>query len=208
MNKLSFFFILIGLFVLIDQVVKIYIKTSFYLGEWIKITNWFYIHFIENPGMAFGLEIGGEIGKVILSLLRFFISIILIWYAIKVIKENPFFKFIIPLAMIIGGALGNLIDSLFYGVIFTQSTPTSKSVFAPFNGYSYLLMGNVVDYLYFPIIRTTLPHWFPIYGGEEFIFFRPVFNIADALITVGVILYILVNLKVKKHAPRYQSDLI
>jgi len=189
----------LGFFVLVcDQVLKIWVKTTMFHGEWIRITDWFYIHFVENPGMAFGIELGGDEGKIILTLLRILIAVFILYYAIKSAGEGASTLFLISMTLILAGALGNIIDSVFYGVLFTESTPSRVASFNPGNGYAPLFMGKVVDMFYFPIIRTKLPEWIPFVGGSDFVFFQPVFNIADASITVGVFLLILINLFKKR----------
>lgn len=180
---------------LIDQVSKFIVKTEMALDESIPVFGeWFYIHFIENPGMAFGLEFGGETGKLLLSLFRIVAVIGLSIYLAKIIREKAPGGLVVSVALILAGALGNIIDSAFYGLIFSESLPFS-SVPAEFlpedGGYAGFLHGRVVDMLYFPIIDTNLPEWVPIWGGERFQFFRPVFNVADSAITVGVVLIIL-----------------
>ncbi|WP_293298538.1 lipoprotein signal peptidase [Pedobacter sp. UBA4863] len=165
--------LLIFLVLLADQVSKTWIKTNMYLGQEYKILgDWFIIHFTENNGMAFGLEFGGEFGKLALSLFRI-LAVGGIGYGLHYMIKHKYHRgFILNVALIFAGALGNIIDSVFYGVIYKYET---------------LFHGRVVDMLYFPIIQGTFPTWFPIWGGEPFEFFRPVFNLADAAISVGVI---------------------
>jgi signal peptidase II len=180
---------------LFDQILKIWVKTNMYLNESIPAAgDWFYIHFIENPGMAFGLEFGGSMGKLLLSLFRIFAVLGLGWYITKLAKEKATKGIIISFSLIMAGALGNIIDSAFYGILFSESYQHIPSVakFLPTEGgYAGFLHGYVVDMLYFPILNGTFPDWIPFWGGENFQFFRPVFNIADASITSGVILIIL-----------------
>lgn len=181
---------------IIDQGFKIWIKTSFYLGQEVNIIGqWFKLHFIENEGMAYGWKFGGEWGKILLTLFRLVAVIFGTFYLKYIIRQNYHKGFIICATLIYAGAIGNLIDSMFYGLIFensgTMSNPYVSAIF-PKEGYAGFLHGRVVDMLYFPIIRDArFPEWFPIWGGEDFEFFRPVFNIADASISFGVIIILL-----------------
>jgi len=183
---------LIALIIFIDQAIKFYIKLHYFIGEeHAMIGEWARLHFVENEGMAWGLKFGGGFGKIILTLFRL---VAVIWgvFLIKGFIEQKYHKgFIICAALIFAGAVGNLIDSLFYGMIFDASYPYTTMVahlFPRTGGYASFLHGKVVDMFYFPIIREGhFPKWFPIWGGEEFEFFRPVFNFADASISTGVI---------------------
>jgi len=185
--------ILIILILLIDQIVKIWIKTHMTLGESFPVFgNWFQIYFIENNGMAFGMQLGGTMGKLLLSLFRIALAGFIIYYIYKLIRAKTPTGILVGVALILVGAIGNIFDSLFYGLIFSESTFTEVSTLFPDGGgYAPFLFGRVVDMLYFPIINTTLPDWFPIWGGEEFVFFRPIFNIADSCITTGVVYMLL-----------------
>ncbi len=157
------------------------------LGDEFRIAgNWFIIHFVENNGMAFGFEFAGAYGKLFLSLFRIFAVIGIGWYLIHLLRKELPLGFLISIALIFTGALGNIIDSVFYGVIFDHSYGQVASVFPQGGGYSSLLHGKVVDMFYFPIINGFYPDWIPILGGREFVFFRPVFNIADSSITLGI----------------------
>lgn len=175
---------------LIDQIIKIEVKTNMTLGEAKRVTDWFYIEFIENNGMAYGMKF---INKLVLSLFRLFAIGFIGYYLAKIIKKNVApLGYIVLIAMVLAGAAGNLIDCLFYGLIFDASTPFTVSQFVPFGeGYSTILHGKVVDMFYFPIIQTTWPEWFPYFGGSEYVFFSPVFNFADACISVGVVALLL-----------------
>lgn len=179
---------LIVIVLLIDQLSKFWIKLNMTLGQEFKVFgDWFIIHFTENNGMAFGLEFGGDFGKLALSLFRI-VAVVGIGYGIHyMVKHKHHEGFILCVALIFAGAMGNIIDSVFYGVIFSDSTWfTTAELFPADGGYSTLLHGKVVDMLYFPLIKGTFPSWIPFWGGDEFMFFRPVFNIADSAITVGV----------------------
>ncbi|MBR1556236.1 MAG: lipoprotein signal peptidase [Prevotella sp.] len=170
---------------LIDQAIKIWVKTSMSLHESIHITNWFYITFIENNGMAFGMQLGS---KIILSLFRVAAICLLAYYIILQVRKNARTGYIVCLSMVLAGAAGNLIDCMFYGLIFNESSPYYLSYFVPFgSGYAPFLMGKVVDMFYFPLIETEWPLWMPFVGGEHFVFFSPVFNFADASISVSVV---------------------
>lgn len=175
---------------LIDQIIKIEVKTNMTLGEAKRVTDWFYIEFIENNGMAYGMKF---INKLVLSLFRLFAIGFIGYYLAKIIKKDVApLGYIVLIAMVLAGAAGNLIDCLFYGLIFDASTPFTVSQFVPFGeGYSTFLHGKVVDMFYFPIIQTTWPEWFPYFGGSEYVFFSPVFNFADACISVGVVALLL-----------------
>ena len=184
--------LLILLIIILDQVLKIWIKTHMVLGqEYHILGNWFIIHFIENNGMAFGMEIAGKFGKIILSLFRIGAVIGIGWYLFYLIKHKASTGLIFTISIIMAGALGNIIDSAFYGMIFSNSYYHVASMFPAEGGYSSFLHGRVVDMFYFPIIKGTFPDWIPFRGGDSFIFFRPVFNIADSSITVGVTLILI-----------------
>lgn len=170
---------------IIDQIIKIEVKTNMTLHESIGITDWFFITFIENKGMAFGMSV---MPKVLLSLFRLVAICLIAWYIAKVIRRGARTIYIVILSMILAGAAGNLIDCMFYGLIFTESAPFAVSQLVDFGtGYAPFLEGKVVDMFYFPLITTTLPNWLPFWGGDYFVFFSPVFNFADAAISVGVV---------------------
>jgi len=179
------------LILVVDQLLKFWIKTNMFLGQEFKIFDWFIIHFTENNGMAFGLEFGGDTGKVILSLFRI---IVIVWgfsYITTLTKSKLPNGLLIALGLVFGGAIGNIIDGVFYGVLFNDSYNQIAEFLPAVGGYSTFLMGKVVDMFYFPIINTHFPNWLPFFGGKHFIFFRPVFNIADAGISVGMFMLIL-----------------
>lgn len=183
-GKLSVMLIVVLL--VIDQIIKVWVKTHMYLGESIRVTDWFFIDFIENSGMAYGMTF---INKFVLSLLRIVAISVIGYYIWKQVKAHARTCYIVFLSMILAGAAGNIFDSMFYGLVFDSSTPFSVSTVVPFGtGYADFLMGKVVDMFYFPLIVTTWPDWMPLVGGDEFIFFSPVFNFADACISVGVVL--------------------
>ena len=174
---------------LIDQAIKIWVKTSMTLHESIHVFDWFYITFIENNGMAFGMQLGS---KIVLSLFRMAAIVALTYYIWVEVKRKAKTGFIVCLAMVLAGAAGNLIDCLFYGLIFNESSPYYVSYFVPFGtGYAPLLLGKVVDMFYFPLFEMDWPTWIPFIGGNHFIFFSPVFNFADASISVSVVLILL-----------------
>ncbi len=183
------FTLFIILLLVIDQVIKILVKTNMCLHESIHVTDWFYISFIENKGMAYGMSV---MPKVVLSLFRLLACVALVWYIRKQILAGARKVWITLLAMIAAGAMGNLVDCMFYGQIFTESNPFTVSYLTDFGyGYAPFLEGRVVDMFYFPLIVTTYPDWFPMWGGEPFIFFSPVFNFADSCISVGVVALLL-----------------
>lgn len=189
MKKRTVFFI-ICLVVIADQVLKIYVKTHFHAGESHAVLgHWFQLYFIENEGMAYGWKFGGEFGKMALTLFRLAAVIFGVFYIKKIIEKKYNRGFIICVALIFAGALGNLIDSMFYGMIFQSSSLMLFNVakIFPTHGYAGFLHGNVVDMLYFPIIHTQFPRWFPVWGGQDFDFFSPIFNLADASISTGII---------------------
>lgn len=193
--------ILIILAILVaDQALKFWVKQNFYLGESIPLFGeghtWAYLQFVENRGMAFGLEFGGTAGKLALTLFRIIALVGIGWLLHRSVKEKRAEGLIVSLALVFAGALGNIIDSAFYGLIFDASTPFSKAVLFPTGGgYAPFLHGAVVDMFYFPLLHGRFPQWLPLWGGQEYEFFRPVFNLADASISVGIVMVILLQRK-------------
>lgn len=190
--------LLVTTLLILDQVVKIWIKTHMTLDEAIPVFGqWFYIRFIENPGAAYGMTLGGEYGKLILSLFRIAAVIAIGWYIHRLIKRATPMGVVVGFTLIFAGAVGNIIDSAFYGLIFSQSTFTEVAHCVPWGtGYETFLHGWVVDMLYFPIIEIEhMPDWIPIWGGEEFTFFSPIFNIADSYVTCGIAYLIIFHRK-------------
>lgn len=175
-----------------DQSLKYHIKTTYTIGQDKAVLgDWFHLNFVENPGMAFGFEFGGESGKLILSVFRIIASILILVYLISLIRKGEKNILIFLVSLVFAGAVGNIIDSLIYGKLFTESTRFSVASYDPANGYAGFFYGKVVDMLYFPLIEGHYPDWFPRYHGRTFIFFRPVFNIADTAISLGVFSIIL-----------------
>lgn len=171
-----------------------------YLGqEYHILGHWFIIHFVENEGMAFGLSFGGNYGKLALSLFRIVAVAGIGYYLFKLIKEGAHTMYVTALSLIFAGAIGNIIDSIFYGVLFSNSDFQVATFLPETGGYATLMHGRVVDMLYFPLIRGSFPSWFPVWGNASFEFFRPVFNLADSAITIGVILFILFQKQIFAH---------
>lgn len=184
-------FLIIALIVLADQAIKIYVKTHFYIGESHAVAgNWFQLYFIENEGMAYGWKFGGDWGKIMLTLFRLAAVIFGVFYIKTLLEKKYPSGFIICVALVFAGALGNLIDSMFYGMIFDNSSTLTGNVaeIFPAKGYGAFLHGRVVDMFYFPLIRIeSMPTWIPFFGGKDFTFFNYIFNLADASISVGII---------------------
>ena len=193
--KLKHAFLIILLVLIIDQWSKIYIKTHFILNEAVTVFSWFQIYFVENEGAAWGTKIPGEYGKLILTLFRIIAVIGIGYWLVSAVRKQQPKILIICISLILAGALGNIIDSVFYGIIFDHSYGNIATLFAE-NPYGTLLHGKVVDMFYFPIIDTTLPSWVPIWGGERFRFCEPVFNVADSAICIAVGLMILYHKKI------------
>ena len=188
MKKQHWAILIIFLILVIDQVTKILVKTTMHIDEMIPvISDRVFVYFVENPGFAFGLNIGGTLGKIALTLFRLVASVFIGIYIHRLIKRDAPLVVIIGLSAILAGAAGNIIDSAFYGLIFNESTYGTVAEFMPEGGgYAPFLQGHVVDMIYCPVLRGTFPDWFPLWSGEPFTFFRPIFNIADSAITIGV----------------------
>ncbi len=183
----------------IDQLIKIAVKTSMYLHESIRVTDWFYILFTENRGMAFGMEL---MDKYLLTSFRIIAVAILSWYLVRIIRRGgESIGFLVCLSLILAGAAGNIIDCLFYGMIFNNPPAPMVADFVPWGtGYESLMQGRVVDMFYFPLVEWNWPSWLPIWGGQHFIFFSPIFNFADSCISVGVIALLLFHHNRIQHA--------
>jgi signal peptidase II len=194
-------FSLIFFVLLIDQIVKIEVKTTMTIGESITVfPHWFFIKFIENPGMAFGYDLPGKWGKPLLTIFRIIAVTAIGWYMVELIKREGKTGLILSVAMIFAGAMGNIIDSVFYGLIFNESSYfTVAGIFPEGGGYGALLHGRVVDMLYFPVIRGTWPQWLPMRGGQPFTFFSPIFNIADTAITLGILVILVFQRRFFQH---------
>lgn len=201
-------FIIVLVVLAIDQILKLYVKTHFSYNESYVIANWFQIHFTENPGMAFGLEWGGNTGKYMLSIFRLVAIVALFFWLKRLIQKSAKPLAITAVSLIFAGAVGNMIDSAFYGLIFDSGLLFNPEIqdwvdyagVSQFgSGYNNFLLGNVVDMLYFPLYRGYLPDWVPIWGGDYFIFFRPIFNIADTAISIGVGILIFFQKKTGLH---------
>lgn len=209
--------IIIALVVIADQVLKFYVKTSFPLNTTHHVAgNWFQLYFVENPGMAYGWKFGGNWGKMALTIFRMGAVIFGTWYLGNIIRQKYNAGFVICAALIYAGALGNLLDSCFYGMIFDKGMVFDPQIseYMGYNGlatlskpgYSSFLHGNVVDMLYFPVLHGHFPSWFPFWGGEDFEFFRPIFNIADAAISTGVITILVFQKRFFKHRYNNSTD--
>lgn len=189
-KNLAILTILITLF--LDQLLKIYVKTHFILGEEVQVFDWFIIHFTENNGMAMGFEFGGKSGKLFLTLFRIVAVIAIIYWLKGTLKRKVHNAVVVGISLIFSGAVGNIIDSVFYGVIFDDSQHKVATLFSD-EPYGSLFFGKVVDMFYFPFWSGNLPNWLPFVGGEPYTFFQYIFNPADSFITIGVLLLFLFN---------------
>ena len=169
-----------------------------YLGQEYQIFDWFYIHFTENNGMAFGMEFGGDWGKLALSLFRIVFVVFMASFLLKLIRKNADKVLIVSLSLVLAGAIGNIIDGPLYGILFSESYRQIATFLPEAGGYAPLFFGKVVDMFYFPIFKGYLPEWIPFWGGDYFVFFRPVFNIADSAISIGVAIMVVFQNKVMK----------
>ena len=182
----------------LDQALKIWVKTHMYLGQEYQVFDWFYIHFTENNGMAFGMEFGGDWGKLGLSLFRIVFVVFMASFLLKLIRKNADKVLIVSLSLVLAGAVGNIIDGTLYGILFSESYRELATFLPEAGGYAPLFFGKVVDMFYFPIFKGYLPEWIPFWGGDYFVFFRPVFNIADSAISIGVAIMVIFQKKVMK----------
>ncbi len=195
-NILKKYIAIIIIVLLIDQISKIYVKTHFRMNEVYALTDWFQIHFVENPGMAWGFEFGGKMGKLLLSLFRIGALFFIGSWLLNAVRNNAHFLLKLAIALIFAGAMGNILDSVFYGLIFNAPVH-GLAHFVPFGtGYESMLHGRVVDMLDFPLWSGNLPNWIPFYGGKYFKFFNAIFNVADFAISVGVGIMIIFNKRI------------
>lgn len=197
--------IIIFAVILLDQILKIWVKTHFYIGEDVKITDFFYLYFVQNPGMAFGMEMGN---KLFLSVFRILAVVALVYY-LMILRAKDFIPrgYVVCVALITAGAMGNIVDSAFYGLIFDNPpAPALATAFPEGGGYAPFLHGQVVDMLYFPLFSFDWPEWLPIVGGDHFVFFQPVFNLADAAISVGIVVLIIFYSKYLGDTRRLTED--
>ena len=196
--------LLVAALIVVDQVVKILVKTNMQIGEDIPlIGEWCRLHFIENEGFAFGMSMGGATGKVVLTLVRLVASAVIAWLLVRMVKGGTRSSLVVSLALIFAGAVGNLVDSCFYGLIFNESYYSVATLFPADGGYAPLLQGKVVDMFYFPLFEFDWPTWLPLVGGNHFEFFNAIFNVADSAITVGIVWLMIDQFFI---APKYKKS--
>ena len=196
--------LLVAAVLVVDQVVKVLVKTNMQIGEDIPlIGEWCRLHFIENEGFAFGMSMGGAVGKVVLTLVRLVASVAIAWYLARIVKRGTRTSLVVSLALVFAGAVGNLIDSCFYGLIFNESYYTVATLFPAEGGYAPLLQGKVVDMFYFPLFEFDWPMWVPFVGGYHFEFFYAIFNVADSAITIGIVWLLIDQFFI---APKYKKS--
>ncbi len=196
--------LLVAALIVVDQVVKILVKTNMQIGEDIPlIGEWCRLHFIENEGFAFGMSMGGATGKVVLTLVRLVASAVIVWLLVRMVKGGTRSSLVVSLALIFAGAVGNLVDSCFYGLIFNESYYSVATLFPADGGYAPLLQGKVVDMFYFPLFEFDWPTWVPLVGGNHFEFFNAIFNVADSAITIGIVWLMIDQFFI---APKYKKS--
>lgn len=196
--------LLVAALLVVDQVVKVLVKTNMQIGEDIPlIGEWCRLHFIENEGFAFGMSMGGATGKVVLTLVRLVASVAIAWLLVRLVKGGTRSSLVVSLALVFAGAVGNLVDSCFYGLIFNESYYSVATLFPAEGGYAPLLQGKVVDMFYFPLFEFDWPMWVPLVGGNHFEFFNAIFNVADSAITIGIVWLLIDQFFI---APKYKKS--
>ena len=196
--------LLVAALLVVDQVVKVLVKTNMQIGEDIPlIGEWCRLHFIENEGFAFGMSMGGATGKVVLTLVRLVASVAIAWLLVRLVKGGTRSSLVVSLALVFAGAVGNLVDSCFYGLIFNESYYSVATLFPAEGGYAPLLQGKVVDMFYFPLFEFDWPMWVPLMGGNHFEFFNAIFNVADSAITIGIVWLMIDQFFI---APKYKKS--